>query len=113
MRTFYKVKFTKLQSNHDILRTPEVIGVVFDEEFVPRVGHSYRLYGRCLIKVPDGVCGWRWVTTSPVKSVATDVDIAGTREFPAYIIETANSTYAIEYLAQIKVDRLTEAIAAL
>ena len=79
----YIVKLTKIESNHDHLRTNEVEGVT---NILPEVGKNFTLIGEPLT---DGA-NVRIINTTEIKSVD--------KEENTIIFKTLNSTYQLDIL---------------
>ncbi len=79
-----KVKLTKIKSNHSILRTNDVIGIVYS---LPIVGSRFAMKAASL----DKTKGIRWVETSEILSVDLQED-------DSWKIITRNSEYRLEVL---------------
>lgn len=85
----HKVKLTKIESNHNNLRTNEIEGVSLD---LPEVGKSFYLVGESLTEGMDA----RVVTTTEIKSLEkTDNE---------YTFKTLNSTYKLEVLGTEEIE---------
>ncbi len=80
----YKVKLTKVRSNHNNLRTDEILGVT---EKLPTKGEDFNLLGKGL------EFGTRSVRTTPVEKIE-QID-------NEYLFHTRNSTYKLEVLEKL------------
>lgn len=83
-----KVILTKLESNHNNIRTTETKGLL---QSYPEIGKGIKLLGESLDKDKD----IRYIATTPVLSISTTLDASGNRHD---VIQTQNSKYKIEYL---------------
>lgn len=77
-----KVKLTKKQSNHNNLRTDEMIGTLQNK---PELGYGITVYGEGI------VFGTRIIQTSPIQKIEVLSD--GILE-----LKTENSIYTLEFL---------------
>lgn len=85
----YKVKLTKIESNHGNLRTNEVEGLSWD---LPTIGDNFSVIGDSLTEGMDA----RVVTTTEIKSV---------EHFDTHcIFKTLNSTYKLEILGTEEIE---------
>lgn len=82
------LRLTRISSNHNRLRTNEVVGW---GEKIPEVGEPFTMTAPPL----DPEAGFRYVTTSPVKSVAP---IKNDDAVVGYLFNTENSTYQVDIL---------------
>ena len=80
----YKVKLTRVKSNHNNLRTDEMIGMT---DRFPTKGKTVEVFGEGL------VFGMRLIHTTPVKEVEV-ID-------NEYLFHTKNSTYKLEVLKDL------------
>lgn len=80
----YKVKLTRITSNHTKLRTDTVDG---ETSHLPTIGECFIMTGKGI------VFGTRLVTTSPVKEIIKDGLIEK--------FKTENSEYQLEIIASI------------
>lgn len=82
-----KIKLTKIVSNHQNLRTDEVIGVT---PSLPEVAKGFVVFAESLSNSVPGNLD-RTIVTSPIVSITKyDED--------TFVVNTANSTYNIQVL---------------
>jgi hypothetical protein len=80
-----KVKLTRIRSNHNFLRTSEIVGKT---AHIPEVGEEFMLFAPPL----ETKIGFRTVRTTKIRECLYD---KGARKF---IFQTANSLYALQVL---------------
>lgn len=80
------VKLSKVQGGSQV-RTDTVYG---STNALPEVGRSFQIVGPPVGPIPDGMFGFREVTTSIVQYIERDGE--------AYIVHTLNSVYRVEVL---------------
>jgi hypothetical protein len=85
----YKVKLTKVESNHNNLRTNEIEGITQE---LPSVGKSFQLVGESLTQGMNA----RIVYTTEIQFVENMGN--------EYMFKTLNSTYKVEVLGEETVD---------
>lgn len=88
----YKVKFTRIASNHTRLRTDTVEG---ECDMLPAIGHCFFMTG------PGLEFGVRLVNTSPVKEIIKDEIVLTTPEQRIVVFKTENSEYQLEVISSI------------
>lgn len=86
----FKVKLIKLNSSHNNLRTPEIVGVC---EELPIVGSMFSMTGDPLeLDIEEGI---RFILTTPI--IISNYDEVNKQ----YIFSTANSHYKLEVIEEI------------
>lgn len=89
MSKIYHVKFTSLKTNHNRLRTSEVVGIT---HALPEVGEMFFVIAKPLDEFLEKEGYSRMVNTSPVVSITSSDNI--------YILETkSGSIYKVEVLS--------------
>lgn len=88
-----KVKLIKVESNHDNVRTDEMLGM---SGFIPEVGYGFQIIGEAL--VADYNC--RVIQTTKISEVDFD------KETRTFTFKTKNSTYRLEILDKVTDEEL-------
>lgn len=83
----YRVKMTKIQSDHNNVRTNEVVGITSS---LPKIGERFQILSEALDK--SNGANARYVETSPIESLKSSCE-------NTIIMKTHYSTYELEILA--------------
>ena len=91
----YPVRLKKIESNHQNLRTNQIVGWAPN---LPTEGEQFFMYGKSL-EIPDGT---RYIRTTKIQKVQ---DIL-TGKVPEILFYTLNSTYALEIIDESEIPEI-------